>query len=52
MKKITLSIAGMSCQGCANTVKATLAGVDGVQRADVLLEQRRSRLVLESGGCR
>ncbi len=50
MKQITLSIAGMSCQGCANTVKAALAGVEGVRRADVSLEQRRARLVLESGG--
>ncbi len=50
MKKITLSIAGMSCQGCANTVKAALAGVEGVRRADVSLERRRARLVLENSG--
>ncbi len=50
MKKITLSIAGMSCQGCANTVKAALAAVEGVRRADVSLEQRRARLVLENSG--
>ncbi len=47
MKKITLSIAGMSCQGCANTVKGALAGVEGVRRADVSLERRQARLVLE-----
>ena len=50
MKKITLSIAGMSCQGCANTVTAALAGVEGVRRADVSLEERRARLVLEDAG--
>ncbi len=50
MKKITLSIAGMSCQGCANTVKAALAGVEGVRRADVSLEQEQARLVLEDAG--
>ncbi len=50
MKKITLSIAGMTCQGCANTVKAALAGVEGVRRADVSLEQRQARLVLEDAG--
>ncbi len=50
MKKITLSIAGMSCQGCANTVRGALAGVEGVRRADVLLEQTQARLVLEDGG--
>ena len=50
MNKITLSIAGMSCQGCANTVKAALAAVEGVRRADVSLEQRRARLVLDNAG--
>ena len=50
MKKITLSIAGMSCQGCANTVKGALAGVEGVRRADVSLEQEHARLVLEDAG--
>ncbi len=50
MKKITLSIAGMSCQGCANTVKAALAGVEGVRRADISLEQEQARLVLEDAG--
>ncbi len=50
MKKITLSIAGMSCQGCANTVKGALVGVEGVRRADVSLEQKQARLVLEDAG--
>ncbi len=50
MKKITLSIAGMTCQGCANTVKGALAGVEGVRRADVSLEQKQARLVLEDAG--
>ena len=50
MKKITLSIAGMSCQGCANTVKGALAGVEGVRRADVSLQQEQARLVLEDAG--
>ncbi len=50
MKKITLSIGGMSCQGCANTVKGALAGVEGVRRADVSLEQKQARLVLEDAG--
>ncbi len=50
MKQITLSIAGMSCQGCANTVKGALAGIEGVRRADVSLEQEQARLVLEDAG--
>ncbi len=50
MKKITLSIAGMSCQGCANTVKGALAGVEGVRRANVSFQQEQARLVLENAG--
>ncbi len=49
MKKMTLSIAGMSCQGCANTVTADLFGVEGVWRADFSVELRRARVVLEFG---
>ncbi len=50
MKQITLSIAGMSCQGCANTVKGALAGVEGVRRADVSFQQEQARLVLDDAG--
>ncbi len=50
MKKITLSIAGMSCQGCANTVKGARARVEGVRRADVSFQQKQARLVLEDAG--
>ncbi len=50
MKKITLSIAGMSCQGCANTVKGALAGVEGVRRADVSFQQEQAHLVLDNAG--
>ena len=50
MNKITLSIAGMSCQGCANTAKTALAAVEGVRRVDVSLEQRRASLVLDNAG--
>ncbi len=50
MKKITLSIAGMSCQGCANTVKGALAGVEGVRRPNVSFQQKQARLVLENAG--
>ncbi len=31
-------------------MKAALAGVEGVRSADVSLEQRRARLVLENAG--
>ena len=50
MKKMTLNISGMTCQGCANAVQAALSDVAGVRRADVSLEQKRARLVLEDAG--
>lgn len=50
MKKVTLNVSGMTCQGCANAVQAALSDVTGVRRADVSLEQRRARLVLEDAG--
>ncbi len=50
MKKVTLNVSGMTCQGCANAVQAALSDVTGVRRADVSLEQKRARLVLEDTG--
>ncbi len=50
MKTLTLKVSGMTCNGCANTVQAALARVEGVRRADVLLEQEQARLVLEDTG--
>ncbi len=47
MKTITLKLSGMSCQGCANTLKVALSRVSGVRRADVSFEDAHARLVLE-----
>jgi copper chaperone len=35
MATATLKVQGMTCQHCVRTVRETLEGQDGVQRADV-----------------
>lgn len=47
MKKLTLEVTGMKCEGCANAVDAALDRVDGVRRADVSLEGSRAELILD-----
>lgn len=47
MKKLTLDVTGMKCEGCANTVDAALSRVDGVRRVEVSLEDARAALVLD-----
>ncbi len=34
-KKIAVQIEGMSCGGCANTVKEAIEGIEGVDSAEV-----------------
>ena len=34
-KSITVNIGGMSCGGCANTVRNAIEDIDGVDRAEV-----------------
>ena len=47
MKTLTLKLSGMTCDGCARTVQAALTGVEGVRRADVVLENQTARLLTE-----
>ncbi len=47
MKNVTLNVQGMTCEGCASTVAAALKRVEGVRRADVLLEDEEAKLLLE-----
>lgn len=44
MKKITLEISGMKCQGCVNTVKNLLKNVDGVIEVNVDLNQNKAEV--------
>lgn len=41
-RTVTIPVSGMICQVCAGTVKSALKTVDGVQDADISLEQRNA----------
>lgn len=38
MENITLTVTGMSCMGCVNSVKGVLEPLPGVAKVDVTLE--------------
>ncbi|WP_421773447.1 heavy-metal-associated domain-containing protein [Gracilimonas sp.] len=44
MKTITLSISGMGCSGCANTVESALQSLAGVELATVQLDQETAEV--------
>lgn len=47
MKTITLNVTGMSCEGCANSVKSALLQLTGVHKADVSLADKKAVLEVE-----
>lgn len=47
MKRLTLAVDGMKCEGCENAVDSALSGVEGVRRTDVSHEDGRADLVLD-----
>ncbi len=49
MKTITLNVTGMSCEGCANSVRSALSRVEGVHNAEVSLEEKKAVVALEDG---
>ena len=40
MKKVEIKIEGMHCEGCSNRLTKVLRNVEGVNRADVSLENK------------
>lgn len=44
MKELTLSIEGMTCNGCANNVTQALQAVPGVESAQVSLAEKRATI--------
>ena len=38
MENITLDVKGMTCGGCANSVKRVVGAMNGVSQVDVMLE--------------
>lgn len=47
MKTITLNVTGMSCEGCADSVKSALSQVEGVHNVDVSLAEKTAVLEAE-----
>jgi copper chaperone len=47
MKTLTLTIEGMHCEGCAETIKALLTVETGVKAADVSYKERRARVLYD-----
>jgi len=45
---VTLEVGGMTCAGCAATIRARLSAVAGVSEADVRLRERRAYVVCRS----
>jgi copper chaperone len=42
METTTIKVEGMSCGGCVKNVTGALEGIDGVQKAEVSLEQKQA----------
>ncbi|MBI2427698.1 MAG: cation transporter [Ignavibacteriales bacterium] len=47
-KSVTLTVSGMTCESCANTVEKALKKVDGVKEAKVNLSEKSATIVLAS----
>ncbi|MCD6704907.1 MAG: heavy-metal-associated domain-containing protein [Thiobacillus sp.] len=47
MSEIILSVTGMTCGGCVNSVQKVLAALPGVQRVEVSLTPGQARVVVE-----
>lgn len=47
MSEIVLSVTGMTCGGCVNSVQKVLAAVPGVQSVEVTLTPGQARVVVD-----
>jgi copper chaperone len=48
MNEIILSVTGMTCGGCVNSVQRVLAALPGVQSAEVTLNPGQARVVYDA----
>jgi len=46
-KIVTLEVGGMTCEGCAGTIRSQIASLEGVSTVDVRLEQDRAYVVCD-----
>ena len=47
MNEIILSVSGMTCGGCVNSVQKVLAALPGVQRVEVTLSPGQARVIYD-----
>jgi len=47
MDEIILSVTGMTCGGCVNSVQKVLLALPGVQRAEVTLTSGQARVLVD-----
>ena len=47
MNEIVLSVTGMTCGGCVNSVQKVLTALPGVQSAEVTLTPGQARVVVD-----
>ena len=52
METTVMKIGGMTCMGCVNSVKKVLHAIDGVQSAEVSLEQAQATVVFDAARAR
>jgi copper chaperone len=48
MNEITLTVTGMTCGGCVNSVHKVLTALPGVQSAEVTLSPGQARVVYDA----
>jgi len=48
MNEVILSVTGMTCGGCVNSVQRVLTALPGVQSAEVKLEPGQARVVYDA----
>lgn len=48
MNEIVLSVTGMTCGGCVNSVQRVLTALPGVERAEVTLQPGQARVVYDA----
>lgn len=49
MEKIILRVEGMTCNGCANSIKNALGGLEGVRQVEVDLANGRVEVLCDAG---
>lgn len=47
MQTVTLNIDGMTCDGCVKSVTRLLEGVEGVEKAEVSLENKNAVITFD-----